>query len=455
MKPRKSGKTPQDQLFRVRLIDIVNEDHELVRLAKVIDWQSLDGAVANHFAVAGAPALPSRLVLGLMYLQHLHKLSDEAVLYRFVESPYYQYFCGCEFFEHNVPFHPTSLIKWRKRIGEAGCEELLAATIDAALKLKVITPSSLQRVVVDSTVQEKNIAHPTDSKLYEKARRQLVVIAHRHGIVLRQTYDKDCRYLAPQIGRYAHAKQFKRMRKALKKLKGCLGRVYRDLDRQIKAQSIQLTEKEHHVFELAGRLLKQEVRSKNKIYSLHEPMVDCISKGKAHKRYEFGCKVSIATTAKEAFIVGARSYNGAPYDGHTLDDQLNQVFALTNTQPSVCYVDRGYRGHGVESTRVVIAGQKRGLTRLDKRLLKRRNSVEPIIGHLKAEGKLGRCYLKGIQGDALNAILSACGQNLRRLLRWLYFAPKKWAETMLRRIIRLLTVADSDDGFEHHAALSY
>ena len=102
MKPRKSARTPQDQLFRVRLVDIANEDHELVRLSKVIDWESLDAAVASQFSAAGAPALPSRLVLGLMYLQHLHKLSDEAVLYRFVESPYYQYFCGCEFFEHTL-----------------------------------------------------------------------------------------------------------------------------------------------------------------------------------------------------------------------------------------------------------------------------------------------------------------------------------------------------------------
>jgi IS5 family transposase len=379
-----------------------------------------------------------RLVLGLMYLQNLHKLSDEAVLYRFVESPYYQYFCGCEFFEHNVPFHPTSLIKWRKRIGEAGCEELLAATIDAALKLKVIQPSSLKRVVVDSTVQEKNIAHPTDSKLYEKGRRQLVVIARRHGIVLRQTYDKLCRDIVSKIGRYAHARQFKRMRRDLKKLKGCTGRVYRDLNRQVEARGIELSQKERHIISLVGRLLKQELRSKNKIYSLHELLVDCISKGKAHKRYEFGCKVSIATTAKEAFIVGARSYNGAPYDGHTLEDQLNQVFALTNTQPSTCYVDRGYRGHGVETTPVVIAGQRRGLTRLDKRLLKRRNSVEPVIGHLKSEVKLDRCFLKGTQGDALNALLSACGQNLRRLLRWLYFAPKKVADTVISSVIALL-----------------
>ena len=308
-------------------------------------------------------------------------------------------------------------------------------------------------MVVDSTVQEKNITYPTDSKLYEKGRRQLVVIARRHGIVLRQTYDKLCRDLVPKIGRYAHARQFKRMRRDLKKLKGYTGRVYRDLNRQVEANSLELSAKERRIISLVGRLLTQALRSKNKIYSLHEPLVDCISKGKAHKRYEFGCKVSIATTAKEAFIVGARSYNGAPYDGHTLEDQLNQVFALTNTQPDTCYVDRGYRGHGVETTRVVIAGQSRGLTRLDKRLLKRRNSVEPVIGHLKAEGKLDRCFLKGTQGDALNALLSACGQNLRRLLRWLYFAPKKALDILFAAVIRLISVAVSGQSVEYRIAL--
>jgi len=147
--------------------------------------------------------------------------------------------------------------------------------------------------------------------------------------------------------------------------------------------------------------------------------VDCISKGKAHKRYEFGVKASITTTAKEAFIVGARSYAGNPYDGHTLKDQLEQVSVLTNNTPQTGYVDRGYRGHGVENTRMIIAGQKRGISNTEQRWLKRRNSVEAIIGHLKADGRMRRCYLKGVQGDALNVLLCACGQNLRKLLKWL------------------------------------
>jgi IS5 family transposase len=209
------------------------------------------------------------------------------------------------------------------------------------------------------------------------------------------------------------------MRKAVKQIKGYLGRVLRDLQRQEDQQDIGLTDRQCDRLEQAQRLLKQTKKSKNKLYSLHEPHVDCISKGKAHKRYEFGVKASIATTAKEAFIVGARSYAGNLYDGHTLKDQLEQVSVLTNKTPQTCYVDRGYRGHGVENTRIIIAGQKRGISNTEQRWLKRRNSIEPIIGHLKADGRMRRCYLKGVQGDALNVLLCACGQNLRKLLKWL------------------------------------
>ena len=428
MKPRKPEAAPQDDLFKRRLDDLVNPNHRLVRLAHTIDWDLLDRELGQHFSgTAGASALPTRLMAGLMYLQHACNVSDEMVVEQWVESPYWQYFCGESFFQYEFPCHPTSLTRWRQRIGEAGCEWLLTATIEAGLKLKVIQPSSLKRVVVDTTVQEKNISFPTDSKLYDRMRRHLVDIAHRHGITLRQTYGKASRALLPKIGRYGHARQYKRMRKAIKKIKGYLGRVLRDLQRQIRARGITLNPSEQERLVQAVRLLEQATKSKNKLYSLHEPNVDCISKGKAHKRYEFGVKASIATTAKEAFIVGARSYPGNPYDGHTLGDQLQQVEVLTNQQPEVCYVDRGYKGSGVTSTRIIIAGQKRGVSKKDQRWLKRRNSVEPIIGHLKADGRMRRCYLKGLLGDALNVLLCAAGQNLRKLLRWLAFNPVYWA----------------------------
>ncbi|WP_067344964.1 IS5 family transposase, partial [Marinomonas spartinae] len=406
-----------------QLIDIINPNHALVRLAKVLDWDRLDTELGTHFATVGAAALPTRLMVGLLYLQHLYNLSDEMVLEQWLESPYYQYFCGKTFFQHDFPCHSTSLVKWRKRLGEEGCEWLLTQTIQAGLKLKVIKSASLKRVIVDTTVQEKNITFPTDAKLYNKAQQQLNQVAKDLAITLRQTYDKACHELMPKIGRYGHAKQYKRMRKAIKQVKGFLGRVLRDIDRQVKRQGLTLTQKQEDTLNQAYRLLKQTSQSKNKLYSLHEPNVDCISKGKAHKRYEFGVKASIAVTAKESFIVGARSYPGNPYDGHTLKDQLQQVETLTGKKPENCFVDRGYKGSGVEDIKVLVTGQKRGVPKKEKSWMGRRNSVEPIIGHLKSDGKLRRCFLKGVLGDAINVILSACGQNLRKLLKWLYCAP--------------------------------
>jgi IS5 family transposase len=254
----------------------------------------------------------------------------------------------------------------------------------------------------------------------------VVGVAHELKLTLRQTYDKACADLMPKIGRYGHAKQYKRMRKAIKKVKGYLGRVVRDLERQVTALGLVLSDKQQACLRQARQLLLQTRNSKNKLYSLHEPNVDCISKGKAHKRYEFGVKASIAVTAKESFIVGARSYAGNPYDGHTLADQLQQVETLTGYKPAFCFVDRGYKGSGVDDVQVLIAGQKRGVPESEKRWMGRRNSVEPVIGHLKSDGKMRRCFLKGVLGDALNVLLCACGQNLRKLLRWLYCAPRKY-----------------------------
>ena len=345
MKPRKTAPVAQDDLFKVRLTDLINPHHSLCQLAELIDWQSLDAEIAPNFSDLGAPALPVRLMAGLMYLQHAEALSDEAIVEKWIQNPYWQHFCGETFFQHQFPCDPTSLTRWRQRLGEAGCEWLLTATIHAGLKSGAISQTSLKRVVLDTTVQEKNVAYPTDSQLYYKSRKQLVAIAHDQGICLRQTYQKESRFLAVKVGRYAHAKQFKRMNRSIKKLKTYLGRVHRDLLRKL-PESAMLSETQKQAINHAARLLKQTRQSKNKLYSLHAPEVECISKGKSHKRYEFGVKASIATTLKECFVVGARSFTGNPYDGHTLSSQLEQVSILCNKEPEEAYVDRGYRGQG-------------------------------------------------------------------------------------------------------------
>jgi IS5 family transposase len=408
----------QDDLLRPRLVDMIDLRHELARLTALIDWEVFEREWAGFFpSSTGRPATPPRLVAGLLYLQHAYRLSDEAVVARWVENPYHQHFTGEVFFQHKLPIDPSSLTRWRKRIGEEGVEWLLTQTIEAGRKSGAIDESSVKRVAVDTTVMEKTIAYPTDARLYERARAQLVVLAQEAAVDLRQTYARLAPGLALQVGRYAHAKQFRRMRKALKRLKGYTGRVMRDLRRHLgDLPAGALRDRIAAKLALVSRLLHQQPRGGDKIYALHETEVDCISKGKARVRYEFGCKVSIATTLDEGFIVGMRSFPGNPYDGHTLAPALEQVEILTDQRPNLAVVDRGYRGHGVEKTRVLISGTRRGLTPKLIADLRRRSAIEAEIGHMKTDGRLSRCHLKGTIGDALFAVLCGCGHNIRKIL---------------------------------------
>ena len=420
MKPRKPP-AEQDDLLRARLVEMIDMRHELVKLAALIDWEVFEREWSGFFpSHTGRPATSPRLVAGLCYLQHAFALSDEAVVARWSENPYWQHFCGETFFQHRLPIDPSSMTRWRQRIGEEGVEWMLTQTIEAGKRAGMVKGNDLKRVTVDTTVMEKNIAHPTDAQLYEKARRKLVGLAREAGIGLRQNYNRLAPRLAGQVGRYAHARQFKRMRKALRRLKGYTGRVLRDIERQLgKVPEGALRARLVEMIALVNRLLAQKPKDKKKLYSLHEPAVDCISKGKAHKRYEFGTKVSVATTNRGGFVVGMRALSGNPYDGHTLAEALEQVEILTDQKPEFAFVDRGYRGHGVENVKVFLSGAKRGVTRTIAKLLRRRSAIEPMIGHMKNDGRLTRCPLKGTDGDAIFAVLCGCGHNIRMILRHL------------------------------------
>lgn len=358
---------------------------------------------------------------------------------RWVENPYHQHFTGEVFFQHRPPIDPSSLTRGRGRIGEEGVEWLLTQTIQAGRKSGAIDEDSVKRLAVDTTVMEKTIAHPTDARLYERARDQLVALAQEAGVDLRQSYARLAPRLALQVGRYAHAKQFKRMRKALRKLKGYTGRVMRDLRRQLDdIPSSPLRDRIIAKLALVSQLLHQAPKGSDKIYALHEPAVDCISKGKARVRYEFGCKVSIATTLDEGFVVGMRSFPGNPYDGHTLTQALEQVKILTDQRPDLAVVDRGYRGHGETKTRVLVSGTRRGLTPKLIADLSRRSAIEAEIGHMKTDGRLSRCPLSGVIGDALFAVLCACGHNIRTILAHL--------RALLALIIAVIMNGQNDQG---------
>jgi transposase, IS5 family len=316
---------------------------------------------------------------------------------RWVENPYWQFFCGCQYMQHGLPVDPSSLSRWRKRVGAERLEKLLETTIRTALAMKAVKPQELQRVNVDTTVQEKAIAFPTDARLYHKMRVALVRRAQLLGIALRQTYRFQGKKLLAKQGRYAHARQMRRAAKMTRRLKTILGRVLRDIRR--KAPSVQgriVDEPLGELVALAERLFAQTRTSKNKLYSVHAPEVECLSKGKAHKRYEFGCKASVATTSKSNWIVGTQALHGNPYDGHTLHGAIQQIERLTGHTPDDVMVDQGYRGHGYggpADVHVVRSIPKRA-TRALRRMLKRRAAIEPTIGHLKSDNRLDRNYLR-------------------------------------------------------------
>jgi IS5 family transposase len=432
---------PRDErskdLFQPALEEIIDMGHALVRLAKEIDWDFLD----QRFSAVcqpgpGQPPLPTRLVAGLMILKHTHNLSDEVLCARWLENPYYQYFCGEEVFCHQLPFDRSSLTRWRQRLGEEQLAALLQESLSVAHKTDALATKDLERVAVDTTVQPKAVAHPTDARLLHRALEKLVDLARRNGVPLRQSYVRVAKRAAIMVGRYSHAHQFKRARRALKFLRTRLGRVIRDITRKI-AGDAALAARFTPLLDRARRVRLQDHRQRgHKIYSLHAPEVECIGKGKARTPYEFGCKVSVATPVTQPrggqFVLHAKALHGNPFDGHTLGPAIAEMTQLLGVEPHRIHVDKGYRGHNhPHKFRVWISGQARRVTATIRREMKRRAAVEPVIGHIKAEHRMDRNYLKGREGDRANAVLAAAGYNFSLLLRWL--------EWLLRALIAALT----------------
>jgi IS5 family transposase len=420
----------QKDLLRPALDEIIDPGHALVRLAREIDWDFLDGRFGSVCrAGPGQPPLPSRLVAGLLILKHMHDLSDEVLCDRWLENPYYQYFCGEESFQHRLPFDRSSMTRWRQRLGEEQLAALIQESLSVAHRTGALATKDLERVVVDTTVQPKNVAFPTDVKLTHKA---IVMLARRHDVPLRQSYVRVAKRAAIKAGRYAHAKQFKRHNRELKFLRTRLGRVIRDIGRKTEDDAV-LREVFAVPLSRARQVRGQRQRQRGwKLYSLHAPEVECIGKGKAHKPYEFGCKVSIATPVTKPkggqFVLHAQALHGNPYDGHTLGSAIAGMEKLTGIEVKRIHVDKGYRGHDYPNKfRVWISGQVRRVTKSIRREMKRRSAVEPVIGHVKEEHRMDRNYLKGRDGDRANAILAAAGYN--------FSLPIRWFEALLRVLI--------------------
>jgi len=433
MRPKQHETTGSGDLFRARLEQIINMKHELVQLAGKIDWDWIDGEIAPLYSDKGRPGIETRFVIGLLLLKQIYGLSDEGVCERWVHDPYFQYFTGEQFFQHEFPHERSDLSHWRKRLGDK-LELLLAESLRVAHASGALRSRDLKRVTVDTTVQPKAITFPTDAKLLHAAIKGLNRLASKHGVRLRQSYLRIAKRAAMMAGRYAHAKQFNRHRRELRILRTRLGRIIRDIRRRIVGKA-ELEAAFAWPLSCAAQIRSQQQRQRGwKLYSFHAPEVECIGKGKASAPYEFGVKASIVSTNARApggqFVLHAKTLPGNPYDGHTLGSVIDSTETLTGCEIERAYVDKGYRGHDTANPRrVFISGQKRGVFGAIKRELRRRSAIEAVIGHMKNDGHLGRCYLKGRDGDAANLILTAVGYNLRLVLAW------------LRILLRLILIA--------------
>jgi len=395
----------------------------MLQLANQINWSFFEAEFAPLYSHRGKPSKPIRLMVGLSILKHLENLSDEVLIQRWVQNPYYQAFTGEIEFQWQFPCDPSDLTYFRKRIGSQGHEKILAASI--SLHLKKVEEDEM---CIDTTVQEKNITFPTDAKQYRKIHGQLLKIARKDKLKLARTYEKEVRKLKQHTRFATHPKNRKKARAAVKRLNTIGGRLLRQIQRKLSPDQLECyTER----FTLYQRMLDQKRGGKNKLYSLHEPHVYCMSKGKAHQRYEFGTKASIATTRDSGVVIGALAFEQNLYDGHTVPPVLTQVQRLLNRVPSIGIADRGYRGKSkVNDTRILTPKPARKnasaeAIALARKRFRRRAAIEPVIGHLKSDHRLKRNFLKGFEGDQINLLMAAAAFNFRKWMREVIFWLKQ------------------------------
>jgi transposase, IS5 family len=450
--------------FKNRLDSMIDMRHPLAILSNQLPWSHIEESLRPLFerpvrplksqetvdllgtqrtitggqvSAAGRPRKEIRLMVSLLMLKHSFNLSDEEVVIRFSENVVWQYFAGYAYYDPSLPCDGTQIGRFRKRLGEAGLEELLRYSIETAVQIQAVTLREFDKVIVDTTVQEKAIAHPNDSRLLEIARAKLVQQAKRDGIVLKQTYAKEGKALRFKAGGYAHAKQFKRLKRVVKRQRTLVGILVREITRKVAQTQSAPSLKMAQTLERAQRIHSQQPKDKGKLYAFHAPEVECIGKGKARKPYEFGVKVALAVTHKNGLMVGARSFTGNPYDGHILSAQMEQTTILLErlkVKPGVAVVDLGFRGIEVQRDNpgllMIHRGKFNSLTQVQRKWLKRRQAIEPSIGHLKADYRMGKCYLRGELGDALHAVSCAIGYNIAWLLRAIVRKGRKAFKTL-------------------------
>lgn len=418
---------PQMNLFKPLLADFINVRHELVVLGQKINWGLIESELAQYYPNFGAPAKPIRRMAGLLILKQMFNKSDETIVDEWKQNPYYQYFTGEIDFHWEMPCDPSDLVHFRKRVGENG----IAVIFSTSLELHKDKIDSATEVIVDTTVQEKNITFPTDTKLAIKIIEKTLSFADKQGIKLRQTFNKELKSLKIKLRFSHHPRRKKEAAKARKRLKTIAGKLAREVGRKA----------DEGIFDplknLFLKVLAQTRHTKDKIYSLHEPEVACIAKGKSHKPYEFGSKISVSTLPGSNVVVNISHFLGNPHDSQTLEPVLKQIEKDLKKPFEYAIVDRGYRGKStIGETTIIVPNPEKDKTKSieyqknKSRQCRSRAAIEPIIGHLKQDHRMLRNYLKGVVGDKINAIMAGAAFNFKialreikkRLIFWLFRA---------------------------------
>ena len=391
---------------------MLDSNDPLIALADTINWGYFHDCFEKYYSDDGRPAKPIRLMVGLLILKHLENLSDENIVLQWKRNPYYQYFCGMTEYQPALPCDPTDLVYFRKRIGKEGVEEIFAMSV--ALHGK---DAQEKQVIVDTTVQEKNVTYPTDGKLAIKMIHHLHKIAKEEKIQLRRTYVKEIKGHRISLRFFKHAKKIKKAKSAMKRLQTITRILIRDISRKLDENKLEAYKE---TFDLFLKVADQKQKDSNKIYSLHEQHIYAIAKGKDHKKYEYGTKASLVTTMKSNIIIGVAAHQKNEHDSKTLEAALTHANRHRTKPIKEAICDRGYRGRKeVDGTKICIPGTalKRD-TKYQKeqkrKKFRRRAAIEPIIGHVKSDHRMQRNYLKGFVGDEINLLLAAAAFNLKK-----------------------------------------
>jgi len=432
----KSSAQNQRDLFRPQLTDFIDSTHELVLLSKKIDWSYFEESFAPLYSDRGKPSMPIRLMVGSLLLKRIYNLGDETLCQAWVRDPYMQYFCGMAHFEHKFPCDPSDFVHFRQRIGEDGIEKIFFYSVSLHLK-----DAYEDQVLSDTTVAENNTTFPTDAKLAKKIIDKCNAIATSEHISQRQSYVRVSKQLLRDTHNRKHPKRRKKARSAERKLKTIAGRLIRELERSLPKAALSNYQEQLLKYQ---QILNQKRNDKDKIYSIHKPFTSCIAKGKAHKQYEFGTKTGLITTSKTLIITAIKSFKGNPHDSKTIEPLLKQMKVNLKKQPKELIYDRGGKGQKqIGITKITTPDYrppKRDTAyqkRVKRKKFRRRAAIEPVIGHLKTDFRMGQNYLSGPKSPQINAFLAATGWNLKNLMRKLKTELKKstlWINHLLKII---------------------